>query len=147
MGLDGDSSMERDQQRRLLAKNRNTSTTIPARAVLKVYEVEYNPQTGDTYVIVDVTDEKRTKLAVFNLESAIVPEGFGYVTYDFPCLALYESSDGTPGLDEYWGTQPGSYKLHKRTEPADGTHRTKPWQGDGIDESDVIVVFQEICRP
>lgn len=144
MALEGSFTPDTDIQRRLPAKNNNSATAIPAYGCVVVIDVYVDPVSGEAYNLVDQPMRDSDKLAYFNSETAIDPDGYGFIQTDFPALALYDSADGTPGLDESWGSKAGSYKLAKNK----AGFKTKPWDS-GVTPplTDTITVMQEICRP
>lgn len=132
-----------DQQRVLFARNNSTTANIPGFAALRVVGIEMMRQ-GDIVVVVDVPTADSDKMVVFNLDAYIEPSGYGYVTFDFPAVALYDVADGTPANDEDWGTKANEYKLRK----GKTGFKTKAMQsGQTLPYEEVVIVLQEICRP
>ena len=133
-----------DSQRRLPAKNNSTSTKVPPYGCVTILNVFVDEVSGEPYVLVDQPSSDGDKLACFNTETEMDLEGFGFIQTDFPALALFDSADGDPDLDERWGSKSGSYKLSKDK----AGFFTKPWDDD-VEPAveDTITVMQEICRP
>jgi hypothetical protein len=133
-----------DSQRRLPAKNNSGSNKVPPFGCVVIVDVFVDDVSGESYVVVDQPAKDGDKLAVLNTETEMDAQGFGFIQVDYPALALFDSADGTPGLDESWGSKAGSYKLAKDK----AGFKTKPW-GIGVTPTvtDTIPVMQEICRP
>lgn len=144
MALDASLTPDSDIQRRLPAKNNSSENKVPPHGCITIVGVFVDEVSGESYALVDRPTADNDKLAYFNTETEMEEEGFGFIQTDFPALALYDSADGTPGLDEKWGSEANSYKLKK----GKSGFFTKPWDS-GVTPAvdDTIVVVQEICRP
>lgn len=93
----------------LVAKNNSSSEEIPAFGLVRVVSV-------DSEGILTVGQPNTNSQDVYvNGPVPIVASGYGAITRDEPVFALYETSDGTPTLDETWGAANGSYKLRKNS--------------------------------
>jgi hypothetical protein len=136
---------DRDLQRRLPIRNRSSTNTIPPWGAIRVFDTEVDDESGVLRHVVDTPDADSDKMVFFNTEAAVPPEGDGFMQTDFPAVALYNTANGTPGLDERWGSKAGSHLLHKNKTG----FFTKPWEDDEQPDDlpdGTIVVVQEVCR-
>lgn len=133
----------KDIQRKIPCFNNSYTETLPAFGVCSGVDYKVDDVSGEGYIAVDVPTSDNDKLAYFVCEVSIPPRSKGQVQVDFPAMALYDSSDGTPGLDQQWGTASGSKLLRK----GKLGFLTKPWaSGTTPRISNMIIVEREVCR-
>jgi len=132
-----------DFQRKIPCFNNSETVTLPAFGSCSAIDMDVDDTSGEGSLTVDVPANDNDKLAYFVTEAAIPPQSSGFVQVDFPALALYDDADGTPGLDEQWGTKAGEVKLRK----GKTGFLTRPWAAGVTPRiSNSVVVEREVCR-
>lgn len=95
-----------------------TGNDIPGFAVMRVTGIA-DPTTTDNEYVLQV-DQPNSSPApycvngpqVIKAQSGSTP-GWGICSFDFPNFALYDSTSGTPAVNDGWGPKSGSWKLVK----------------------------------
>lgn len=95
-----------------------TGNDIPGFAVMRVTGI-VDPTTTDNEYVVTV-DQPNGSAALYcvngpqiiKAQSGSTP-GWGICSFDFPNFALYDSTSGTPAVNDAWGPKSGSWKLVK----------------------------------
>lgn len=88
----------------------NSGELIPAYAVMRVESVS---ETTDVHEVVKPNTTFKSRYLV-NLETAIPIDGTGHATWlDRSANVLYNSSSGSPAIDEEWGVKSGQWTLEK----------------------------------
>jgi hypothetical protein len=95
-----------DRLRWLTARNVYAGE-IPAFGLVKVSDVDADGTLQVTRPDADGQD------VYVNGPSKMAQSGYGAVTRDWPCYALYTSADGTPANGESWGVKSGDFTLRK----------------------------------
>ena len=97
-------------QRWLKVQNDNAGTA-PAYAILRPTGVGLI--NGEMVVTVDQPNTTLARYYLVNSAATIASGATGPATLDFPTLAAFDSSSGTPAYGDGWGPKPSSWKLNK----------------------------------
>lgn len=95
-----------------------TGNDIPGFAVMRVTGIA-DPTTTDNEYVLQVDQPNGSPALycvngpqVIKAQSGSTP-GWGICSFDFPNFALYDSTSGTPAVNDGWGPKSGSWKLVK----------------------------------
>lgn len=107
---------------RWLEFNNTTGVQVPAFAVMRISD--YKPPTANT----SLSKKSEDILSIFqpstfgsqhlhyiNGPTPVDNNAFGLCTNQWPAWALYDQSDGTPVIGDFWGPRNATWKLKKST--------------------------------